>query len=124
MPVAGSEIDRVSRSRMVFSACGSQHTVVSTAPVMPIESVRVQYIGRGCSDDLMTLCDSGTPALHVRPSPRLRARETSRNAGKKQSKAPSCGHEPPLHTHSVHDIRRPPDAQKARGVRPFAPLNM
>ena len=36
--VPASEIAPVSRERMIFIAWGSQHTVVSTAPVMPMVS--------------------------------------------------------------------------------------
>ena len=39
--VAVSEIARVSRSRTICTACGSQQTVVSTAPVAPIASIEV-----------------------------------------------------------------------------------
>jgi hypothetical protein len=37
-PVARSDNARVSRSRRTFSVCGSQHTVVSKAPVAPRRS--------------------------------------------------------------------------------------
>ena len=36
--VPASEIARVSRERMILIAWGSQHTVVSTAPVIPMAS--------------------------------------------------------------------------------------
>ena len=36
--VQASEIARVSRERMILIAWGSQHTVVSTAPVIPMMS--------------------------------------------------------------------------------------
>jgi hypothetical protein len=39
--VAGSEIARDSRSRITLIACGSQHTVVSTAPMVPMASTMV-----------------------------------------------------------------------------------
>ena len=38
-PVARSDNARVSRSRRTFSVCGSQHTVVSKAPVAPRRSM-------------------------------------------------------------------------------------
>src|ERR1700688_2870157 len=37
--VAGSDSARVSFSRMTFIACGSQHSVVRTAPVAPMRSI-------------------------------------------------------------------------------------
>ena len=36
--VPGNEMARVSRSRMIFMVCGTQHKVVSTAPVAPMAS--------------------------------------------------------------------------------------
>ena len=39
--VAVNEIARVSRSRMIWIACGSQQTVVRTAPTAPMASIRV-----------------------------------------------------------------------------------
>jgi hypothetical protein len=37
--VAGSDSARVSFSRMTLSACGSQHSVVSVAPLAPTTSM-------------------------------------------------------------------------------------
>src|SRR6187431_714896 len=58
--VAVSEIARVSRSRMIWIACGSQHTVVSTAPRAPMASMRV--IAAASIEDLLRRYDS---SVHV-----------------------------------------------------------
>src|SRR5882757_8956638 len=53
--VAGSEIACVSRVRRIRTACGSQQSVVSTAPAVPTISTKVNGITR-CSGEPILPC--------------------------------------------------------------------
>jgi hypothetical protein len=51
---------------MIFIACGTQHTVVRTAPVAPIASTTADGI-------VLSLClNPRLPAQHARPAPNRR----------------------------------------------------
>src|SRR5215471_7781969 len=82
--VAASEIERVSRSRIIFVAWGTQQAVVSTAPMVPAASTKGKAIGFvSDASDLLGFIAGIRRAGRDRPVPAPRSRHLLRECDKR-----------------------------------------